>query len=222
MVTINRVVLSLGHNRPLAERVALFAAAAAVGPSFEPGLQPRKTIDQAIATGVISATTLSLVTAAESTIESLGNRLTRNRAEASDGSASASRLAFTVGTNLAVAGLTEGLSRLLPPHEDEKLRRGLARVAAQRSSRVALAGAALSAIIGSLDLLAQKSPRMGWTRMLPIPLAAGVGASAFEIRRVHRRAAEHGDATIAKVSTRNSVLIALGVGAGVITLQAGE
>lgn len=222
MVTIRRVVGALGHNRPLAERVALFAAAAAVGPSFEPGLQPRKTLDQAIATGVISATTLSLVTAAESTIDSLGNRLTRKRAEASDGSASASRLAFTVGTNLAAAGLAEGLSRLLPPHEDEKLRRGLARVAAQRSARVAVAGAALSGVIGSLDLLAQKSPGMAWTKLLPIPLAAGVGASAFEIRRVHRRAAELGDATIAKVSTRNSVLIALGVGAGVITLQAGE
>ena len=222
MVTISRVLDALGHNRPLAERVATFAAAAAVGPSFEPGLQPRKTLDQAIATGVISAATLSLVTAAESGIDALGNRLSRNRTAATDGSSSAARLAFTVGTNLAAAGLAVGVSRMLPAHEDEKLRRGLARVAAQRASRVALAGAALSGAIGSLDLLAQKDPKFGWTRNLPIPLASGVAASAFEIRRVHRRAQDLGDTTIAKVSTRNSVLIALGVGAGVLTLQAGE
>jgi len=221
MVTIRPVIGAL-HNRSLAERVALFAAAAAVGPSFEPGLQPRKTLDQAIATGVISATTLSLVTAAESTIDSLANRLTRNRPETPVATASARRLLFTVGTNLAAAALAEGVSRLLPAREDEKLRRGLARVAAQRTSRVALAGAALSGAIGSLDLLSQQSPAMRWTRMMPIPLAAGVGASAFEIRRVHRRAAELGDTTIAKVSTRNSVLIALGVGTGVLALQGAE
>ena len=60
---------ALGPKRTIGERVALFTAAAAVGPSFEPGLQPRRTLHQAIATGVISASTLSLVTATQSAIE---------------------------------------------------------------------------------------------------------------------------------------------------------
>ena len=42
-----RLVGALGPDRTLPERVAMFAAAASVGASFEPGLQPRKTIDQA-------------------------------------------------------------------------------------------------------------------------------------------------------------------------------
>ncbi|MBK9738569.1 MAG: hypothetical protein IPO93_03445 [Actinobacteria bacterium] len=46
--------------------------------------------------------------------------------------------------------------------------------------------------------------------------------SAWQIHRVHRKSAEAGDKTITNVSTRTSVGIALGVGAGVIGLQAGE
>jgi acyl dehydratase len=55
MSLFNRLLGALGPDRTLPERVAMFAAAASVGASFEPGLQPRKTIDQAIATGLISA-----------------------------------------------------------------------------------------------------------------------------------------------------------------------
>ncbi|MFA7323772.1 MAG: alpha/beta-hydrolase family protein [Candidatus Nanopelagicales bacterium] len=222
MGSLNRIVGALGPNRSLAERVALFAAAASVGPSFEPGLQPRKTVDQAIATGVISATTLSLVTATQSTIDSLGTLLLRARKFGDDGPSSATKLLFTVGTNLLWAGVTEGVARALPPREDEKLRRGLARVAAQRSSKVALAGAGLSAAIGTFDVLAQRRNTWRWAADIPVALPAGIAASAFEIQRVHRNAAKFNDTTIAAVSTRNSVLIALGVGAGVIALQGGE
>ena len=222
MSFLTRAIGALGPNRTLAERVALFAAAAAVGPSFEPGLQPRKTLDQAIATGVISATTLSLVTATQSSIDALGSSLMRTRGVDRSNATSATKLLFNVGTNLAVAGITETMARLLPPHEDELLRRGLARVAAQRSSRVALAGAGLSAIIGTADLLAQKNPRLRWTLGVPLALPAGIAASAFEIHRVHQNAKKYNDTTISRVSTRNSVGIALGVGAGVLAMQAGE
>jgi uncharacterized membrane protein len=222
MSLLTRAIGALGPNRTLAERVALFAAAAAVGPSFEPGLQPRKTLDQAIATGVISATTLSLVTATQSSIDALGSSLMRTRGVNRSNATSTTKLLFNVGTNLAVAGITETIARLLPAHEDEQLRRGLARVAAQRSSKVALAGAGLSAIIGTFDLLAQKSPRLRWTLGVPLALPAGIAASAFEIHRVHQNAEKYNDTTISKVSTRNSVGIAIGVGAGVLALQAGE
>ena len=222
MSFFHRAIGALGPNRTLAERVALFAAAAAVGPSFEPGLQPRKTMDQAIATGVISAATLSLVTATQSSIDSLGNALMKTRGVDRTNATSATKLIFNVGTNLLVAGITEGIARVLPPHEDEQLRRGLARVAAQRSSKVALAGAALSGVIGTFDLIGQKIPGLRWTNQVPFALPAGIAASAFEIHRVHQNAEEFGDTTIAKVSTRNSVAIAVGVGAGVLALQAGE
>ena len=209
----------LGTNRSLPERAALFAAAAAVGPSFEPGLQPRRTIDQAIATGLISATTLSAVTASQSAIESLGRTVARRGDEEPSPAAA---LVFAVATNAVAAAACEGIARVLPPHEDERFRRGAIRVAAQRTSRAALAGAVLSAVIGSLDVLADRSPSLGWVRRVPIALPAGVAASAIEIQRVHRKAQAAGDTTIANVSTRNSSAIAVGVGAGVLGLQAGE
>lgn len=209
----------LGTSRSLPERAALFAAAASVGPSFEPGLQPRRTIDQAIATGLISATTLSAVTASQSVIESLGRTVARRGDEEPSPAAA---LLFAVATNAAAAAACEGIARALPPHEDERFRRGAIRVVAQRASRAAIAGAALSAVIGSLDVLADRSPRLGWVRHVPIALPAGIAASAIEIQRVHRKAQAAGDTTIANVSTRNSSAIAVGVGAGVLGLQAGE
>jgi uncharacterized membrane protein len=216
---LRTVIGRLGPDLSLAERSALFAAAASVGPSFEPGLQPRRTIDQAIATGLISATTLSAVTATQSVIESLGRTIARGR---TNSGSSAARLAFAVGTNTLIGAAAEGLARAIPPREDERPRRGLLRVAANRTARVAAVGAGLSAVIGTLDLIAEARPGAAWLKRVPLALPAGTAVSAYEIHRVHKRASELGDTTIANVSTRNSTLIAIGVGAGVLGLQAGE
>ena len=215
----DRLIGALGPDRSLTERVALFAAAASVGPSFEPGLQPRRTIDQAIATGVIAATTLSAVTVAQSAIDSVGRIITGGR---TDKASSSARLAFTVGTDLLIGAVAEGLARALPPHEDERLRRGLVRVVASRSARVAAIGAGLSAAIGTGDLLADRNASRRWLTRLPLALPAGAAVSAWHIHSVHKNAAALGDTTIENVSLGKSVGIAVGVGAGVIGLQAGE
>lgn len=216
---MSRLLGVLGPDRTKAERVALFAAAASVGPSFEPGLQPRRTIDQAIATGVIAAATLGAVTATQSIIDGLGRRLARGRVDAASQGA---QLAFGIGTNLLVAAACEGIARAIPPKEDERARRGLLRVVAQRTSRVAVAGAALGAAFGSADVVASTSPRNRWVSRIPIALPAGVAVSAYEINRVHKQAKAVGDTTIENVSTAKATGIALGVGAGLIALQAGE
>ena len=217
MADLRGVLRSLGPGRSLPERVALFAAAAAVGPSFEPGLQPRRTVDQAIATGVISASTLSLVTATQGFIHGASRAIVRTEREDTSGS-----LLLAIGGNAAAALIGEGIARALPPRDDEPARRGLARTAAQRFSRVALAGAAISAVVGSVDLIVRRTPRLAWLEDVPLALPAGIAASAFEIRRVQRRAAAVGDDTIAGVSIGNSVGISFAVGAGVVALQAGE
>lgn len=219
MSWISRAIGALGPDRTLPERVAMFAAAASVGPSFEPGLQPRRTIDQAIATGVISAVTLSAVTVTQSGIESVGRALTGGRT--TRGSATA-RLLFTVGTNLAVGAVAYGVARALPPRNDERARRGLLRTAADATFRVAVSGAGMSAAIGATDILRESVPSAGWVARVPMALPVGIGLSAWRIHRVHQRAQECGDTTIADVSTRTSVAIAVAVGAGVIALQAGE
>jgi uncharacterized membrane protein len=216
---VDKVIGAFGPDRSLTERVALFAAAASVGPSFEPGLQPRRTIDQAIATGVIAAATLSAVTVAQSAIESVGRMVTGGR---TDKASSSARLAFTVGTDVLIGAVAEGLSRALPPREDEPLRRGLLRVAANRTARVAAIGAGLSAVIGTSDLVSAQGTDRRWLTRIPLALPAGVSVSAWHIHRVHKEAADAGDTTTANVSMAKSVGIAVGVGAGVIGLQVGE
>jgi uncharacterized membrane protein len=218
-VVIDRLIGAMGPDRSLTERVALFATAASVGPSFEPGLQPRRTIDQAIATGIISATTLSAVTVTQSAIESVGRLVTRGR---TDTASTAARLAFTVGTNVVVGAVAEALARSLPPREDERMRRGLLRVAANRTARVAATGALVSSVIGTADIVSEGRPGRRWMTRIPVALPAGVAVSAWQIHRTHRRAADAGDQTIANVSTFSSAGIAVGVGAGVVGLQATE
>jgi uncharacterized membrane protein len=215
----DRVIGAFGPDRSLTERVALFAAAMSVGPSFEPGLQPRKTRDQAIATGVIAATTLGAVTVAQSFVESVGRLITGGRTDAASASV---RLGFQVGSNVVIGAVAEGLSRALPPHEDERFRRGIVRVAANRTARVAALGATVSAVIGTTDLINEKTANRRWLTRIPVALPVGVGISAWHIHRTHRAAAEYGDTTIEDVSAAKSAGIAVGVGAGVIGLQLAE
>ncbi len=102
------------------------------------------------------------------------------------------------------------------------MRRGLLRVAANRTARVAALGAGLSAVIGTGDLGVERNASRRWMTRIPLALPAGTAVSAWHIHRVHRKAAEAGDTTIDNVSLAKSAGIAVGVGAGVIGLQVGE
>lgn len=121
----------LGPDRSLAGRVALFSSAVIVGPSFEPGLQPRRTAHQALATGVLAAFTLTSVSATQSSITAIGRILGVDRS-----AGSGSRAAFQAATNLGFGVLAQGIVRALPPHVDEPARRGLVRTIADRYPRI--------------------------------------------------------------------------------------
>jgi uncharacterized membrane protein len=201
----------LGPDRSLAGRVALFSSAAIVGPSFEPGLQPRRTAHQALATGVLAAFTLTSVTATQSSITAIGRILGVDRV-----GGPGSRAAFQAATNLGFGVLAYGVVRALPPHVNEPARRGLARTIADRSARVALVGAAMSAGVGVFDVIGSRYPR---AKRVPIAFPAGVALSALHIHRTRREAEAVGDTTIDQVSIRSSIGLSLVVGAGVGTLQ---
>lgn len=218
-ISLHRVLGWLGPDRTLAERAGLFAAAAVVGPSFEPGLQPRSTIHQAIATGVISASTLGVVTAGQSVLTSAGRLLTLDR---EDTASSTTRLAVTVGGDLVAAGACLALARGLPPREDESLLRGLVRTAADRTGRVAIVTAASSLVAGSAALVRASNPDARWAQRRPVTFAAGVLVGAWGIHRARKRARDAGDATVSQVSPLGSLGLAVGVGAGVIGLQSGQ
>jgi len=217
--SLSRIMGSLGPNRSLPERTALFAAAAVVGPTFEPGLQPRRTIHQALATGVVSAATLGAVTVSQSSIESLGRLITRDR---TDSGSVVFRTVVNIGVNAVAASACISAARLLPPRPDESLRRGLARTALDRTGRAAVMTTGLAATLGVLDGLSNVSPKLRWMNLIPIALPAGIAVSAVKIRQVHRAAEANGDKTIAQVSTGKSTGLGVAIGVGVIGLQAGE
>jgi len=200
-----------GPDRSLAGRVALFSSAAIIGPSFEPGLQPRRTAHQALATGLLAAFTLTSVTATQSTITAIGRVLGVDRL-----GGPGSRAVFQAATNLGYSVLAQGVVRALPPHVNESARRGLTRTIADRSARVALVGAAISAGIAVIDVIGNRYPRV--TRV-PVAFPVGVALSALHIHRTRRRAEEVGDTTIDQVSIRSSIGLSMVVGGGIGTLQ---
>lgn len=205
---------ALGPERSLAGRVALFSSAAVVGPTFEPGLQPRRTGHQAIATGVIAAFTLTSVAATQGVITAIGRGLGVERL-----GGAGSRAAFQAATNLGFSVVARGVASALPPHVHEPARRGLIRTLANRTASVAMVGAAMSTAIGVLDVIGSRYPVV--TRM-PLALPAGIAFSARHIHSARRAAEASGDTTISDVSIRSSIGLSLVVGAGVGTLQLAE
>lgn len=215
----SKVIGWLGPDRSLAERAALFAAAAVVGPTFEPGLQPRKTVQQAAATGIVSALTLTGVTVTQSSISAIGRIVTRDR---SDATGSVTRGAISIGVNAAAAAGALAAARALPPHPGESFKRGLLRTVAERSGRVAVMSTALASAIVITDQISEINPNTSWLRRVPLALPAGVAVAAWHINKVHKKIKEDGDTTTAEVSTRNAVPLSIAVGAGVLGMQSME
>lgn len=219
LATISKVADWLGPDRSLTERIALFSAMAVVGPSFEPGLQPRRTVHQAVATGVISGVTLVTVTVSQSAIESIGRVVTRGR---SDQASIARRALPGAAVNAGVAALSFGVAKLLPARSDESLRRGLARVVADRVAKTAVITTGASVLLAGLDLVERHVLRAGWLNHVPIAIPAGVGAATVHIIKVRREMVRVGDAPANAVSTLPSLALGAAVGSGVWVLHIGE
>lgn len=220
---LGRVVGFLGPDRSVTERVAMFAAAAVVGPTFEPGLQPRRTVHQAIATGLLSTGALLGVTLAQSMIEAAGRAITRHRsvsAESTSGVATRVGFQITVNSAVAVAGVL--VARSLPAHEDESLRRGLARTVADRTGRVAQITSVATALVGTGQYMERRWPRAAWLNRVPVAIPLGTVIAAAHINRVRRRMRSQNNTSLDGVSALPSLGLAIIVGAGVWLLRLTE
>ena len=216
---LQRIVGWLGPDRSVTERVALFATAAVIGPTFEPGLQPRSTVHQAIATGVVSAVTLTSVTAAQSGIEAVGRIITRSR---HDAASQATRVTFGVAANAAAAGVCLVAARLLPARTDESMRRGAVRTMAEVAGRTALLTTGATALAGSLNFISARNPKLLWINRVPIALPAGMLLTALHIRRIRAEMARNNNSSLDAVSVIPSAALSAGVSAGVWGLQIAE
>lgn len=217
-----RIIGWLGPDRSVTERVAMFSAVAVVGPSFEPGLQPRRTLHQALATGLVSAGTLLSVTLAQSSIESLGRIVTRRLGPSESTERVVTRVGVTIAVNAGAAVVGHLVARSLPAREDETLRRGLVRVVAERGGRTAQMTTLAASLVGVGQIMEDRWPRMSWVNRTPVALPAGVLVAAWHIQRIRGRMRDNGNTSLDGVSAFPSLGLAAGVAAGVWVLRIGE
>ncbi len=217
-----RILGWLGPDRSVTERVAMFAATAVVGPSFEPGLQPRRTLHQALATGLVSAGTLLSVTLAQSSIESLGRMISRRVGAGHTTERVVTRVGVTIAVNAGAAAAAGLVARALPPRDDESLRRGLVRVAAERGGRTAQLTTLAASLVGLGQIIEGRWPRLAWLNRTPVALPAGVIVATWHIQRVRGRMQDNGNTSLDGVSAIPSLGLAAGVATGVWMLRIGE
>ncbi|HEY5986540.1 MAG TPA: alpha/beta-hydrolase family protein [Streptosporangiaceae bacterium] len=125
------------------ERTAALALTATTGTTFSPGLLPRPAVDQALATGIVTAIQHGLVMTSQSAYAALARRFARY-----DGTpvGQARSCAVQAAVSAGVAAVGAAIESMLAAQPGEPLRRAALRTAGHRTLRVGLAGSALSAI----------------------------------------------------------------------------
>lgn len=224
---VRRLIGHLGPDRSLTERVAMFAAVAVIGPTFEPGLQPRRTMHQAIATGVIATGTLLGVTLAQSVIEATGRAIALRGVRAArsvDKSVNQAdiEMTFHITVNSAAAVAGRLVAHRLAPHDGESLRRGLLRTIADRTGRVAQLTTVATVLVGAAHYVEQRWPRFAWVNHTPFALPLGAVIAARHIHRVRRRMREYNNTSLDGVAALPSLGLAALVGASMWILRLSE
>jgi uncharacterized membrane protein len=197
------------ERRFLALRAGVAAAAAVTPGTFQRGLLPRSTSDQAMATAVASAYGLGVGTLAVSAVEATAELVAVARGRGDPDT-----------TTMATAGLLAGAgwiaSRLLPNTHDAPLP-----VAAASSAAWALgAGSMVTALVIATDKATQPVLR-GRGPMLGIATSAVVGGAvaAIRVRALDRRAAQLGGGadvpTYVPAKPTEGLARSLGLGAAV-------
>jgi len=117
----------------------LIGAAALAARTFQPNLLTRRTVDQAIITGVTSATAYGLFSAGDAVLDAVAARLSRSETGSTFG-----RLAVALAVGAAGAGVASRLTW----KEHESPRRAAGRLAAQSAVAVSAASALSTAARG--------------------------------------------------------------------------
>jgi uncharacterized membrane protein len=163
------------------EQAAALTSTTVAGMSFCPGLLPRPGLDQALATGIVSATQHGMVMTSQSGCAALARLIARD-----DGTPSGRvrNLAAQAAVNAGVAAAGVGVARLLPPRDGEPLRRAFLRTAGMRAWKVGLAGAALSAVAAADTAAGGRRPGLKVAATAG-GLLAGAALAGWQIHRYH-------------------------------------
>ncbi len=164
------------------ERTAGLLSTASVGASFEAGLLPRGGTDQAIVTGIVTATQYGMVVTSQSFYAALARLIARDDGTRSGAMRSA---AAQAAVSAGVAATGAAVHQLLPQHRDEPLRRAVARNAGRRALFVGSAGVVVSAV-AFLDAAAHNRSRLLGTLSSASGLVLGAAIAAQRIHSVRR------------------------------------
>jgi uncharacterized membrane protein len=143
----------------------LIGAAAFAARSFMPNLLTRRTADQAVITGITSATAYGVFSAGDAILDAAAARLSRSESGSTVG-----RLAVA----LAVGGAGVAAARALAWREHEEPRRAVGRLAAQSAVAVS-AASALSTVA--------RGVRPSANAPVTVAVAAVVGAASYALAR---------------------------------------
>jgi uncharacterized membrane protein len=167
-------------RRLLALRAGVAGAATVAAPTFQRGLLPRSTTDQAMATGATAAYGLGVGTLAVSAVEASAELVAAVRGRGDP----ETTLMMTAGLLAAAGAIT---SVVLPKHHDAPL----PVAAASSAARVLSAGSLIAGAVVASDRLLRPVTRGGGP-VVGIATAAALGgvAAALRVRAMDARAAQ--------------------------------
>ena len=176
-----RVALRRFMGGDAAGRTATLVATAAIGSSFARGLMPRRSIDQAIVTGVVGATQYGLVVTSQSVSAGLARALLRGRP------AAFARLGTQAVLSTGLIGGGAALERYFPLSPTEPVRRALLRTGGHRATWVGAAGLIVGVFDAAAEVAASRGRATAPARALAFAGArlVGVAIASWSINR-HR------------------------------------
>lgn len=181
MSQLARVALRRFMGGDAAGRTATLVATAAIGSSFARGLMPRRTIDQAIVTGVVGATQYGLVVTSQSVSAGLAEALVGRRP------AAFARLGTQAVLSTGLIGGGAALERYFPLSPTEPVRRALLRTGGHRATWVGAASLVVGVFDAASEVAASRGRATAAARVLAFAGArlVGVAIASWSINR-HR------------------------------------
>jgi uncharacterized membrane protein len=168
----------------IASQTAALVSTAAIGASFEPGLLPRRGLDQAVATGIVGATQYGLVVTTQSIGAAAARAIARRNASPWSG------FVAQAGVMAAVVAAGTVVQRRLHPYPGEPVSRAFLRTAGLRGQRV---GAA-SLFVTAIQAMDEGAARSGRRPLRPLAtgsgLLAGTALAAWRIGASRREASD--------------------------------
>lgn len=180
---MRRTFLEWLAKRDLPKRTAATTAAFGLGSSFAPGLLPRGSLDQAVATGLSASITYGIASVTESLIDGVSGRAFP---DGWNGDEHRRRL-FKAGSHLAAAGAGLALQRLFAQRHGEPVKRAFVRTAGYELTVGGAIGLGVTATVAGAAAADRRRGAGSYLAGLPISFVLGTAASAYEIAWNRRR-----------------------------------